>query len=81
MTLLNQSTHQPFLLASIDDPVDEASTEVVNIDVSHLNGSNESQDDDSAELVRQLEAGSNKDLKVVHLTLIVILSFKKVILT
>ena len=54
---------------------------MVNIDVSHLNGSNESQDDDSAELVRQLEAGSNKDLKEVHLTLIVILSFKKVILT
>ena len=54
---------------------------MVNIDVSHLNGSNENQDDDSAELVRQLEAGSNKDLKEVHLTLIVILSFKKVILT
>ena len=50
---------------------------MVNIDVSHLNGSNESQDDDSAELVRQLEAGSNKDLKVVHLTLIVIFKLQE----
>ncbi|CAH3133139.1 unnamed protein product [Pocillopora meandrina] len=55
------STHQPFLLASIDDPVDEASTEVVNIDVSHLNGSNESQDDDSAELLQEGDSDLNRN--------------------
>ena len=50
--------------ASLDDPVDEASTEG---NVSHLNDLNESQDDDLTELVKQLEAGSNKDVKVTHL--------------
>ena len=50
--------------ASLDDPVDEASTEG---NVSHLNDLNESQDADLTELVKQLEAGSNKDVKVTHL--------------
>ena len=50
--------------ASLDDPDDEASAEG---DVSHLNDLNESQDDDLAKLVKHLEAGSNKDVKVAHL--------------
>lgn len=50
--------------ASLDDPVDEASAEG---NVSHLNDLYESQDDDLTELVKQLEAGSNKDVKVTHL--------------
>lgn len=44
--------------------VDEASAEG---NVSHLNDLYESQDDDLTELVKQLEAGSNKDVKVTHL--------------
>lgn len=50
--------------ASLDDPVDEASAEG---NVSHLKDLYESQDDDLTELVKQLEAGSNKDVKVTHL--------------
>lgn len=62
--ILNLDYWSALPFTSLDDHVDEASTDG---NVSYLNDLNESQNDDLTELVKQLEAGSNKDVKVTHL--------------